>query len=68
MDDSDDADEEDIEAQIKRELEGLAPDKKKTRPVQAMQLDIPCGAFLQPWMTRILRITSENESQQTNLA
>ncbi|KAJ5760982.1 hypothetical protein N7520_008138 [Penicillium odoratum] len=40
-----DEDDADIEAQIRRELEGLQPSKKKTRPVQAMQLDIPCVVF-----------------------
>lgn len=38
-----DSDDGDIEAQIKRELEGLKPAKAKTRPVQGMQLDMPCG-------------------------
>ena len=41
--DSDDAD---IEAQIRRELEGLQPSKKKLRPVQATQLEMPCGTSL----------------------
>ncbi|KAJ5093051.1 hypothetical protein N7456_008912 [Penicillium angulare] len=39
-----DSDDGDIEAQIQRELEGLnASKKKKSRPVQAMQLEMPCG-------------------------
>ncbi|KAJ5918800.1 hypothetical protein N7454_009944 [Penicillium verhagenii] len=44
-DEESDSDDEDIEAQIRRELEGLQPSQKKTRPVQAMQLDIPCVVF-----------------------
>ncbi|KAJ5916269.1 hypothetical protein N7504_000284 [Penicillium tannophilum] len=42
--DSDD-DDADIEEQIRRELESLQASRKKTRPVQAMQLDIPCVVF-----------------------
>lgn len=43
--DSDD-DDGDIEAQIQRELEGLKPTKEKTRLVQGIQLEIPCGQYL----------------------
>ncbi|KAJ6093310.1 hypothetical protein N7486_008599 [Penicillium sp. IBT 16267x] len=45
VDEDSDDDDADIEAQIRRELEGLQPSQKKTRPVQAMQLDIPCVVF-----------------------
>ncbi|KAJ5727549.1 hypothetical protein N7493_005369 [Penicillium malachiteum] len=44
-DEDSDSDDADIEAQIQRELEGLSASKKKSRPVQAMQLDIPCVIF-----------------------
>ncbi|KAG0155185.1 hypothetical protein PDIDSM_759 [Penicillium digitatum] len=38
-----DTDDEDIEAQIRRELEGLQPSKDKTRQFQPIQMDMPCG-------------------------
>ncbi|KAJ5634198.1 hypothetical protein N7528_002040 [Penicillium herquei] len=44
-DEDSDSDDADIEAQIQRELEGLSASKKKSRPVQAMQLDMPCVIF-----------------------
>lgn len=39
-----DADEDDIEAQIKKEVEGMKPGSKKSRQLQAIRMDIPCGA------------------------
>ncbi|KAJ5721780.1 uncharacterized protein N7483_009714 [Penicillium malachiteum] len=44
-DEDSDSDDADIEAQIQRELEGLSASKKKSRPVQTMQLDMPCVIF-----------------------
>jgi hypothetical protein len=38
-----DTDDEDIEAQIQRELEGLQPNKDKKRRFQPLQMDMPCG-------------------------
>ncbi|KAJ5239732.1 hypothetical protein N7468_004351 [Penicillium chermesinum] len=43
-----DSDDGDIEAQIQRELEGLKPAERKTRPVQGVQLEIPCGRPTDP--------------------
>lgn len=39
-----DVDEDDIEAQIKKEVEGMKPGSKKSRQLQAIRMDIPCGA------------------------
>ncbi|KAJ6180685.1 hypothetical protein N7519_011146 [Penicillium mononematosum] len=41
-----DTDDEDIEAQIRRELEGLQPSKDKTRQFQPVQMDMPCVTFM----------------------
>ncbi|CAG8886901.1 unnamed protein product [Penicillium egyptiacum] len=41
-----DTDDEDIEAQIRRELEGLQPSKDKTRQFQPVQIDMPCVVFM----------------------
>ncbi|OQE40826.1 hypothetical protein PENCOP_c005G03476 [Penicillium coprophilum] len=41
-----DTDDEDIEAQIRRELEGLQPNKDKPRRFQPMQMDMPCVTFM----------------------
>ncbi|KAJ5135605.1 uncharacterized protein N7515_004883 [Penicillium bovifimosum] len=41
-----DTDDEDIEAQIRRELEGLQPSKDKTRQFQPVQMDMPCVVFM----------------------
>lgn len=43
MEEEQDTDDEDIEAQIRRELEGLQPSKEKPRRFQPVQLDMPCG-------------------------
>ncbi|RMJ23341.1 THUMP domain protein [Aspergillus sp. HF37] len=39
-------DEDDIEAQIKREVEGLKPGSDKSRQFQAVRMDIPCVIFV----------------------
>lgn len=36
--------EDDIETQIRKEVEGLKPEAKKPRQFQGVMLDIPCGA------------------------
>ncbi|KAK2809870.1 hypothetical protein FQN50_003511 [Emmonsiellopsis sp. PD_5] len=36
------SDDDDIEAQIKKEVEGMKPQKKSNKPFQAVKLDIPC--------------------------
>ncbi|KAJ5494147.1 hypothetical protein N7463_010234 [Penicillium fimorum] len=41
-----DTDDEDIEAQIRRELEGLQPNKDKKRRFQPIQMDMPCVTFM----------------------
>ncbi|KAJ5793646.1 hypothetical protein N7457_000245 [Penicillium paradoxum] len=41
-----DTDDEDIEAQIRRELEGLQPSKDKSRQFKPMQMDMPCVTFM----------------------
>ncbi|CAI7635705.1 unnamed protein product [Penicillium glandicola] len=41
-----DTDDEDIEAQIRRELEGLQPNKDKPRQFQPVQMDMPCVTFM----------------------
>lgn len=38
--------EDDIEAQIKREVEGLKPGAKKPPKFQAIRMDVPCVAFI----------------------
>lgn len=43
-----DDDDGDIEAQIQRELAGLKPANKKSLPFEGMQLDMPCGMFINP--------------------
>lgn len=43
MEDEPDTDDEDIEAQIQRELEGLQPNKDKPRQFRPVQLEMPCG-------------------------
>lgn len=39
-------DEDDIEAQIRKEVEGMKPNDKKPRRIHAIRTDIPCG-----WLT-----------------
>ncbi|KAE8152708.1 hypothetical protein BDV25DRAFT_150645 [Aspergillus avenaceus] len=39
-------DEDDIEAQIRKEVEGLKPGSAKPRQFQAIRLDIPCVSFI----------------------
>lgn len=39
-------DEDDIEAQIRKEVEGLKPSSAKPRQFQAIRLDIPCGSWM----------------------
>ncbi|GMG30072.1 unnamed protein product [Aspergillus oryzae var. brunneus] len=41
--DSGSEDEDDIEAQIRKEVAGLKPSSAKPRQFQAIRLDIPCG-------------------------
>ncbi|KOS46037.1 hypothetical protein ACN38_g2982 [Penicillium nordicum] len=41
-----DTDDEDIEAQIRRELEGLQPNKDKRRQFEPMQMEMPCVTFM----------------------
>lgn len=41
-----DANEDDIEAQIRKEVEGMKSDSKTPRKFQAIKLDIPCGLLL----------------------
>lgn len=43
--DKSDSDEDDIEAMIKKEVEGLKPSQAKSRPFQAIRMDLPCRAF-----------------------
>jgi hypothetical protein len=43
-----DDDEDDIEAQIKREIEGLKPGSAKPRQFQAIRMEMPCGSSLWP--------------------
>lgn len=43
MEEEHDTDDEDIEAQIRRELEGLQPNKDKRRQFEPMQMEMPCG-------------------------
>ncbi|EYE94622.1 THUMP domain-containing protein [Aspergillus ruber CBS 135680] len=38
--------EDDIEAQIRREVEGLKPGKEKPRKFQAIRMEVPCVAFI----------------------
>lgn len=38
--------EDDIEAQIRREVEGLKPGKGKPRKFQAIRMEVPCGMLL----------------------
>ncbi|KAB8200963.1 hypothetical protein BDV34DRAFT_216702 [Aspergillus parasiticus] len=45
-DDSGSEDEDDIEAQIRKEVEGLKPSSAKPRQFQAIRLDIPCVSFI----------------------
>ncbi|OJJ51611.1 hypothetical protein ASPZODRAFT_148867 [Penicilliopsis zonata CBS 506.65] len=45
-DDEFDADADDIEAQIKREMEELQPDSKKPKLFREIRLDIPCVTFI----------------------
>ncbi|PYH40417.1 THUMP domain-containing protein [Aspergillus saccharolyticus JOP 1030-1] len=45
-DKSDDEDEDDIEAMIKKEVEGLKPSQAKSRPFQAIRMDLPCLSFI----------------------
>ncbi|KAE8353570.1 hypothetical protein BDV28DRAFT_132857 [Aspergillus coremiiformis] len=40
------SDEDDIEAQIRKEVEGLKPGSAKPRQFQAIRLDIPCVSFI----------------------
>ncbi|KAJ5332058.1 hypothetical protein MYU51_016983 [Penicillium brevicompactum] len=44
--DEPDTDDEDIEAQIQRELEGLQPNKDKPRQFRPVQLEMPCVTFV----------------------
>ncbi|OGM41395.1 THUMP domain protein [Aspergillus bombycis] len=44
--DSGSEDEDDIEAQIRKEVEGLKPSSAKPRQFQAIRLDIPCGSSM----------------------
>ncbi|CAG8023041.1 unnamed protein product [Penicillium salamii] len=46
QEDEQDTDDEDIEAQIQRELEGLQPNKDKPRQFRGVQLDMPCVTFV----------------------
>jgi tRNA acetyltransferase TAN1 len=39
-----DEDEGDIEAQIKKEIEGLKPGSAKPRQFQAIRMEMPCGS------------------------
>ncbi|OQD85712.1 hypothetical protein PENANT_c009G08706 [Penicillium antarcticum] len=41
-----DSDDEDIEAQIRRELEGLQPSKDKPRQFQGVQMELPCVVWM----------------------
>ncbi|KAF7114087.1 hypothetical protein CNMCM5793_007067 [Aspergillus hiratsukae] len=41
-----DEDEDDIEAQIKREIEGLKPGSAKPRQFQAIRMEMPCVTFI----------------------
>lgn len=43
-DNESDADEDDIETQIRKEVEGLKPGSGKSRLFQAIRLDTPCGS------------------------
>lgn len=54
-----DYDDDDIEAQIQRELSGLQPtrEKNKKRPVEVTRLDMPCGAFSHITITPCCRAT-----------
>ncbi|PYH93277.1 hypothetical protein BO71DRAFT_399847 [Aspergillus ellipticus CBS 707.79] len=45
-DDKSDSDEDDIEAQIRKEVEGLKPSARKSRPFQAIKMDLPCLSFI----------------------
>ncbi|PKY08097.1 THUMP domain protein [Aspergillus campestris IBT 28561] len=45
-DDESDGDEDDIEAQIRKEVEGLKPGSGKPRLFQAIRLDTPCVTFI----------------------
>ncbi|PYI15080.1 THUMP domain protein [Aspergillus violaceofuscus CBS 115571] len=44
--DKSDSDEDDIEAMIKKEVEGLKPSQAKSRPFQAIRMDLPCLSFI----------------------
>ncbi|CAG8197380.1 unnamed protein product [Penicillium nalgiovense] len=54
-----DTDDEDIEAQIRRELEGLQPSKGKNRQFQPMQMDMPCGKS--PIYSKMLRLCARSQ-------
>ena len=42
--DKSDSDDDDIEAQIRKEVEGLKPSASKSRPFHAIRMDLPCCA------------------------
>lgn len=39
------SDDDDIEAQIRKEVEGLKPSSAKSRPFQAIRMELPCGSL-----------------------
>ncbi|PYI10183.1 THUMP domain protein [Aspergillus sclerotiicarbonarius CBS 121057] len=44
--DKSDLDDDDIEAQIRKEVEGLKPSASKSRPFHAIRMDLPCLSFV----------------------
>ncbi|KAI9929062.1 hypothetical protein MW887_001457 [Aspergillus wentii] len=40
------SDDDDIEAQIRKEVEGLKPSSAKSRPFQAIRMELPCVTFI----------------------
>ncbi|GKZ73453.1 THUMP domain-containing protein 1 [Aspergillus niger] len=46
LDSDEEDDDDDIEAQIRREVEGLKPSASKSRPFHAIRMDLPCLLFV----------------------